>query len=197
MNGRLLLLLLTFFTSCKTLYQYDYKMSVRDAVSDNKMTYEDDSLRISFYVEPKYIAFRLDNKLPAPLYVNWDEAVLLIDKEHHKVMRTEMGIFREYERQAPTAIPSGSYTRSQFVPVRNLKMEEIDQANVLSVTPFLLREDQGDKAIAAKIQGMKGSVLEVRLPLNANGKNFTKAFYITIDTVLATKTGNRLFIQKG
>ena len=197
MKVSFLLLLLMLFASCKTLYQYDYKTSLRDATSDNKMAYEDDSLRISFYMEPNFVAFRLDNKLPSPLYVNWDEAVLLIDKEHHKVMRTEMGVFREYQRQAPTVLPSGSYTRSQFVPVRNLKVEEIDEAKVLSVTNFLPKEDNGDKLLAAKIKGMKGSVIEVRLPLNANGKSFTKTFYITIDAVLATKTGQKLFLQKG
>lgn len=197
MKGISLLLLLALLTSCKTLYQYNYKTSLRDATAGNKMAYEDDSLRIHFFVEPKFIAFRLDNKLPDPLYVNWDEAVVLIDKEHHKVMRTEMGVFREYERQAATLIPSGSYTRSQFVPVRNLLTEEIDHAKVLSVTPFLPQEDYGDKLLAAKIQGMKGSVIEVRFPLHVKGKNFTKTFYITIDNVSATKTGNRLFLQKG
>lgn len=197
MKGIHVLLLLVLFTSCKTLYQYDYKTSLRNAVPDNKMTYEDDSLRVSFYIEPKFIAFRLDNKLPDPMYVNWEEAVVLIDKEHHKVMRTEMGVFREYERQVPTLISPGSYTRSQFVPVRNLLTEEIDNAKVLSVKPFLLQQDNGDKLLATKIQGMKGSVIEVRFPLQVKGRTFTKTFYITIDDVLATKTGNRLFLQKG
>ncbi|HUC83039.1 MAG TPA: hypothetical protein VMR70_19175 [Flavisolibacter sp.] len=196
MKCRPLFFLLVLFTSCKTLYRYDYKTSVRDATPDNKMTYENDSLRISFFIEPKYIAFRLDNKLPSPLYVNWDDAVVMIDKEHHKVMRTDMGMFREYERQAPTVISPGSYTRSQFVPVRNLKVEEIGEATVLNVTPFLPAQDKGDKILAAKIHGMKGSVMELQFPLHANGKNFTKTFYITIDTVIATKTGSRLFLQK-
>jgi acetone carboxylase gamma subunit len=192
---KLCLFSLVLLVACTPIHHYNYKTSLRSA-TDKKMSYENDSLRISFYVEPKLIAFRLDNKLSEPIQINWEEAKFMIDKEHHKVMRTEMGVFKAYERQPPTTILPGSYIRDQLVPVRNIKDKQLESdTKVMVIEDMLPQEDKGDKALAAKITHMKGAVMEVNLPIYIRGKSIPRTFYITIDDISKTKTGNKTYFQ--
>src|SRR5437764_92664 len=107
---------------CTPVHHYTYQTSLDTFVPDNKMRFENDTLRISFLIEPESIAFKLENKLDKTMQINWDEMNVLINKENYKVMRTELGVFKAYQLQHPTIIEGNSYTTSQLVPARNLKM---------------------------------------------------------------------------
>jgi hypothetical protein len=193
---KLFIFSLILLVGCTPIHHYDYKTSLRSA-TDKKMSFENDSLKISFYVEPKLIAFRLDNKLAEPIQINWEEAKFMIDKELHKVMRTEMGVFKSYERQPPTTILPGSYIRDQLVPVRNIKNKDLEaDMKVMVIEDMLPQADNGNKALADKIAHLKGAVMEVNLPIYIHGISTPKTFYITIDDVSKTKIGTKPYFQR-
>ena len=193
---KLVIISFLLLVGCAPINQYTYKTSLRSA-TDKKMNFENDSLRISFHIEPKYLAFRLDNKLSESIQINWEESKFMIDKEHHKVMRTEMGIFKPYERQAPVTILPGSYVRDQLIPVRNIKERMIENnTKIMLIEDLLPQEDKGDKALAAKIAEMKGAVMEVFLPIYIRGKSVPKTFYIRVDDIKKTKIRNKPFFQR-
>src|SRR5688572_5146262 len=102
MKYTLPLLLIILLTSCaKTLF-YSYKSTMTPATISDSLTYENDTMKIKFALEPKQLGFRIDNKLNDAIHIKWDEASMSINGTSYRVVHKETGAVKIRDLQPTT-----------------------------------------------------------------------------------------------
>ena len=119
----LIFLLSAIFTTCSywgpgTRYKYDYFMS--NPKQNKEMSFEDDTMTISFIISDKSINFILKNKTKGVLKINWDEVSLIIFNKALRVMHSGVKYINRNESQPPTVIPPNSQIEDALLPSDNI-----------------------------------------------------------------------------
>src|ERR1044072_3604922 len=104
-----------------SLVTYSARM-IKPRVS-NDLTFEDVNIRIRFVIFQQLL-FKLENKSPHPLEVDWSRASFVdTNGTAHKVMHEGVRYIERDKALPPTVIPSGANISDVIVPVSLVSFE--------------------------------------------------------------------------
>ena len=85
-------------------------------------SFEDDNMKILWFVGDKYLYFTIFNKSNYPIKINWDDVVFVDTKsEISRVIHSGIDYNKINETQAATIIPRGAIFKDYLIPVNNVK----------------------------------------------------------------------------
>jgi hypothetical protein len=102
---------LTQVTHGDRLYEETDRGAIRcfAAGDTSKCAFEDNSIRIAWWLAERYLHFSLANKTAASIKIHWDSSAYLDpDGRSHRVIGTGTGYYRKAEPQIPAVVPAGA-----------------------------------------------------------------------------------------
>ena len=138
-----------------------------------QQTFEDDHLRISWYVGIDRFHFSLYNKSDHSLKIIWDDAALVMyDNSTSRLMHNGIKYDRRNESQVSTTIPHGAKLEDVLVPTENVTLNN----NGWKVNPILPQNLTMEEA-----KNLKGEKIKVLLPIKIEDVQNEYTFVFNID----------------
>lgn len=175
--------------SCTPSMHYTYKTEMVRPVASDNLIYENDTLRIKFVLQPKFILLRIDNKLNEGIKINWDEVSFSINGNTHRIVHKETGTMKIYDAQFTTSIPPHSYLKDGMIPVDKLVYTGAAKSGLAlpEVKPSFPDYDYGNKKTAKQIQKLNGAVISIYLPMYIGNKFVNGSYELKVVSITPYK----------
>lgn len=177
-----------FLISCSTR-MYNYTTVMTYPVNNSDLIYENDTLKIGFQLQPKYILINIRNKSETGLKINWDEVSFSINGKTFRVIHKETGVIKINEVQPPTTIPPHSVLEDILVPAQNVKVSYsiYFDTYLTHLNDIFPKTDYGFKSRKEVIQALKGARITIFLPFYMQGKYVSKYYDLVIENIVSHK----------
>lgn len=171
--------------------RYGETITIDNSINDtSRYVFEDDYMKISWFVGYNKFYFTLYNKSNHALKIIWDDATLVMpDNSISKLMHTGVKYSQRNESQVATTIPRGAKIEDMLVPTENVVY--IDNIGWYEMP--LLKKSFDTDAEMRKAESMKGNVMRVLLPIKIEDVQNEYTFVFTINDV---KVESKTIIEK-
>lgn len=188
----LLIIIASTILSCTPSHYYTYKTVMISPVQSDSLVYENDSIKIKFVLQEKFILFIINNKLNEGIKINWDEVSFSVAGFTYRVVHKETGVNKVRDAQFATSIPPKSYLADGMIPADKLVYTNPNMMPAIKAT--FPDYDYGKKKIIAKIREMKGADVVIYLPMNISGKFVNGSYHLKIVDIIPYKAvGKRAY----
>lgn len=171
--------------------QYGETITIDKSNNDSsRYVYEDEYMKISWYVGSDRFYFTLYNKSNHALKIIWDDATLVMpDNSISKLMHTGVKYSQRNEAQVATTIPRGAKIDDMLVPTENVVYLDYIGWHVVPMFKYSFDTDNEMR----KAESMKGNVMRVLLPVKIEDIQNEYTFVFTINDV---KTESKTVIEQ-
>lgn len=145
-----------------------YTMRLLQSTGANGVTFEDDSIKISFPLST-HLEFALTNKTGAALQIDWKKASFTdVNGQPQKVVHNDVREVLKVDSQAASEVQAGRSLTDTIVPVG-----------------FITQIDEGSWSLRKLFQGgietYAGKQFSLRLPIKVNGQEKEYLFAFTVE----------------
>lgn len=160
---------------------YVYQTELLKPSESKELVYENDTLKISFLLQPKYIEVNLFNKTDDGVRINWDEVSFSINGKAQRIVHKETATDKVTETQPPTSIPPKSNLRDLLLSTDYLTYRQLPgQKLTVSILEMFPNADYGSKKRKAQINALRGTKVMIYLPFYMRGNYVGKSYEIWI-----------------
>jgi hypothetical protein len=172
------------FLGCSSGGKLTYDFEMTYPAQSKELYYENDTMSISFDMQPKYIQIELYNKTNEGIKISWDDVSLSWNGEAYRVIHGETGIAHFTEVQPPTTIPPKAklkdvlFTTDQVKSTYGLGAQK--PTTYLAANFPEVAYNKKEKAEAMKRKGLK---LTLFMPYYLAGKYISRYYEIYLRDV--------------
>ena len=171
--------------------RYGETISIDNSINDiSRYVFEDDYMKISWFVGYNKFYFTLYNKSNHALKIIWDDATLVMpDNSISKLMHSGVKYSQRNDAQVATTVPRGAKIEDMLVPTENV----IYIDNIGWYEMPILKNSFDTDAEMKKAELMKGKVMRVLFPIKIEDVQNEYTFIFTINDV---KVESKTTIEK-
>lgn len=156
-------------------YKYWNIYEMTEPVFSSEKIFNDDLIKVRFWIDEKKIHFNLSNLTDQPITINWRKAAYIhIDGGKHQVANIDSAFSGRKDDPPLTIIPAGITITDFVTPSKNIK--KLEEWTWYVYPLFNL---QNERAF-----DNKGSVFGLDLPMKVAGKWHTYKFRFEISNVV-------------
>lgn len=181
----LLILISSTIVCCTPSHFYTYKTQMISPAQSDSLVYENDSLKVKFVIQDKFIIFKIDNKLNEGIKINWDEVSFSVKGFTYRVVHKETGVYKIRDAQFSTTIPPKSYLKDGIIPVD--KLVYTNSTTMPAIKATFPDYDYGNKKTIAQIKKLKGADVIIYLPIYIAGNFVTGSYHVKIVDIIPYK----------
>ena len=197
MKKHIPIVVILLLTSC-SIKSYEYVLEMKKPNFSKELEFSDDKIKIVFDIGKSDISFALRNKTSSGIKILWDEASFVKKGEAQKIIHKNVKLIDKEKSQIATVIPPSSYIKDRIQPIDDIVYNTVYYGNknqsFWSTKPFypLVYRKNIDK-----IKPLKGTKLNIYLPIQSEGKLLEYYFeFEVVDILLRSSKINVLSLFK-
>jgi hypothetical protein len=172
--------------SCKSYY-YVYDVQMTHPIDSKKMFYENDTMSIEFSLEPKDVAVVITNKTDEGIKINWDDVSLSLFGNANRIVHKETSYMGHTLTQPSTTIPPHTKLKDILIRSKDVKYYTASGDGFLVIQTIFPVYNYGEKWMAAWIDSLRGSQINIFLPYYLGETRVSKYYILSIKNIHAYK----------
>lgn len=157
-------------------YRYSYRLT---NATFGKLSYRDQRIKIQFRIDAGAIRFKLTNLSKIPVRIKWDEVTIGVRNRFYAVRNSRTLYTPNYKDNAAPALPPNGYVIDMALPSENIGWS----GTAWREKDLLPTTDRNSDANRRRIEGYKGSIVELVLPIEAGGETWPYRFRFEVTSV--------------
>lgn len=151
-----------------------------------KYRYEDDFIRVTWFVLPKQFSFNLRNKSNHTIKINWDDISMIdIYGNAKRVIHSGVKYIEKNNSQPPTNIPKGAAIDDILIPSENISWSYDPWTGSGWQTAYLLPcVYKNDSLKNASAQHLIGKTMSIMMPIMIENTQNDYVFTFSVDKLV-------------
>jgi hypothetical protein len=180
------IILLVILAGCSEHF-YVYDVSMKHPVDNKTLIYENDTFKLTFYLEPKDVHLKIFNKTEEGIKINWDDVSMSLFGNANRIVHKETSFAGVTFVQPSTTIPPHSELSDYLIPSKNVHFYVFRYDGFVIIDNQFPDYEYGDKLTIALVKKLKGSEIRIYLPYYLGEARISKYYVLNIDNITSYK----------